>query len=165
MGSSRRERKVVAACHALSHLICSAAPDSVPDCEAFVYCETKGSPKAEEPRIGVAVGGGTSTSLGGGKTEAKIRSWNAVIVTGGGKHHGRLNTANSLERIILKLRARLDEIAKSRAAHRNLKEAAMAGRKWQHYSIRALLHVLLWILAFIASLVQCRKECLYTAIM
>lgn len=70
-------------CHALSHLISSAAPVSVSGCEAFVCCESKGSPKPEEPRIGVAVGVGTSTLLGGGKTEAKIRSWRAVIVVDG----------------------------------------------------------------------------------
>ena len=80
MGSPRSERKVVAVCHALSHLICSAAPVSKEGCEIFVCCEPKGSPGPEEPRMGVAVGVGMSTSLGGGKTEAKIWSWRAVIV-------------------------------------------------------------------------------------
>lgn len=79
---------MVAVCHALSHLICSAAPVSVADCEAVVCCEPKGSPKPEEPRMGVAVGVGTSTSLGGGKTEAKIRSWRVVIVAEGEDQHG-----------------------------------------------------------------------------
>lgn len=99
MGSSRRERKVVAVCHALSHLICSAAPVSGPEFEASVCCEPKGSPKAEEPRMGVAVGVGTPTSLGGGKTEAKIRSWSAVIVRKGEEHHGCPNDAKLSERV------------------------------------------------------------------
>ena len=71
---------MVAVCHALSHLICSAAPVSVAGCDGIVCCEPKDSPKPEEPKMGVAVGVGTSTSLGGGKTEAKIWSWRTVIV-------------------------------------------------------------------------------------
>ncbi len=42
--------------------------------------------------MGVAVGVGTSTSLGGGKTEAKIRSWRVVIVIEDEDQHGRAFT-------------------------------------------------------------------------
>lgn len=104
MGSSRRERKVVAACHALSHLICSVAPVSVPGCEVIVCCEPKVSPKPEEPRMGVAVGVGVSTSLGGGKTEAKIRSWNAVIITGSEEIHGFSATPKILRQVVFRAR-------------------------------------------------------------
>lgn len=126
MGSSRRERKVVAACHALSHLICSAAPVSVPDCEAVVCCEPKVSPKPEEPRMGVAVGVGVSTSLGGGKTEAKIRSWNPVIVVGSEDLHGSSDTAEFLRKVMFIARLELNHRVTCRLVCSSLEGLAVA---------------------------------------